>query len=663
MKAFNPFGHNKPQPVEKLDTRDFAPESKSAQINSSDEVVQTAPVKKFGFDFNKPKIAAPTAVQNPNIAGSANNSNNVRLETKAFVPQSRPVNSNAQNNFNNNNSDSIQEPIVRKPAFSFNSPRGNNNNINTQPSNTANTLPNQNNPGKTHTINTQAEKEQYQNISGIVLEDSLDLVDIKPNKDGSVSKDTPIFEAEKAVPVNANPDQLTDRDQKRLEFMALREKVRDIKLTEILKAIGAHNNEDKIRNKWKMPWGDNISINGQQWYNHNATTSFKGSRGALSFVKYFMAIEHGYDLDDVLQARKAENRGVYWLAEQFDEQIDKADIMAARENAEYSIKKPYVPPVVLEHYLPKIKEYLMKERSIPEWLIDKQVKAGKLYASMPSQFINSSHWEHGKQIRNKKDLHNLNDNEIYCIFKSGDDKMGAAECRCILDNSANMTKGFSEGSHKKLFGFLVVAEPGFEIKEIALTEAAIDALSYQALHPYASVISTGGTDNPDFIMKIAQEVLDNPNFNLVMAFDADNAGDNCALGILEQLKKIIGDEKIQEYLDSGKLSRRRSPVGKDWNDYLKTKQQHELYVPSIEAVEEKPLEKVAKPKKLATKLVEETLPVEKEEAISTLTPEAVTPIASKPKTPFTFNLPARRAAIIDNEIQVPENVKTFKPRM
>jgi hypothetical protein len=103
------------------------------------------------------------------------------------------------------------------------------------------------------------------------------VVEANNNKKGekmSFEKEEPKKNAKKQY----TPEEQEEFQKKKAAFKALAEKVDTIKLREVFEMVGAHNNEDKIRNKWKMPWGDNVSLKGQQWYNHNGST---GGWGAI----------------------------------------------------------------------------------------------------------------------------------------------------------------------------------------------------------------------------------------------------------------------------------------------------------------------------------------------------------------------------------------------
>lgn len=424
------------------------------------------------------------------------------------------------------------------------------------------------------TQDPQAQREPLNKIStvqkgGFRLDQATQHNDIYPAKTHNVHNEVPSFEEKK--------EKITAYEEMKILFNAKREKVRSIKISEIAKQIGASNREDKIKNKWKMPWGHNVSIRGQQWFNHNSDFTNRGGRDAVSFAKYIMATEKGLNLDDNKEAWEAERLAVQWLVDTFEAEIDKSDLLMAKENLQEREKKRYTPPKKAEKYLKNVIDYLHIQRKLPMWVIEKQIEANKLYAGIPKNFETFYSYDiSGKKILKDRDLNELQENEIYCIFKSGDEKMGAAECRCVADeNSLGFTKGFSEGSEKKYSGFFVVGEPGFEQKEVVLTEAAIDSMSYQVIYPWAHVMSTGGTDNSELMLRIVCETLEHPLYNMVLGFDNDSAGEQTYRFILDKVKERYPEE-FEGWIESGKLSRKVPPREKDWNQYLTTCTEQEL---------------------------------------------------------------------------------------
>lgn len=612
MKAFNPFGHVKQapiaeQPQEHNDRETAAPFSHTIQ----------QPRKTTSFNFDSP-------VQHNS------NTSKVSIQEKYQKNQSsrtfnKPVEQNNTNSYTAQRADNkIEAPTTQKIA----------------------TIQ----KGGFRLDQVASHEDLYHQAQRQVAQHS-----------SHASNDIPSFEDEKK--------QLTAYEEKKILFNAMRDKVRGIKVSEIAKNIGATNKEDKIKNKWKMPWGHNVSIRGQKWFNHNSEFSNRGGVEAVSFAKYIIATEKGLNLDDNKQSWKAEQLAVEWLADTFGAEIDKSDLLMAKEDFQDKEKKRYTPPKNATKYLQTVVDYLHIERKLPMWVIQKQIDAGKLYAGIPKNFEHFNIYDSfGKRIQQERDINNLQENEVYCIFKSGDDKMGAAECRCVKDeNELGFTKGFSEGSDKKYSGFFVVGEPGFEQKEVVLTEAAIDSMSYQVLHPWAHVMSTGGTDNAELMLRIICETLEHPLYNMILALDNDSAGDQAYRFISDKIKERYPAE-FDGWLESGKLSRKVPPSEKDWNKFLTTRTYEEIlsyyhkntYEP-IEQYEEKlvevePIDRFAKnvidtptpvliDKEVSKKLSEEVL-VEQLEAPMT--------VITQKRSLFTF-------ASLNSKANTVSTLKKTKP--
>lgn len=351
--------------------------------------------------------------------------------------------------------------------------------------------------------------------------------------------------------------------QNKAKFKVLKEKVNMIRLKEIFELIGASGREDKLKNKWKMPWGDNVSLKGQGWYNHNrgGKGPMSGAGGAISFVQYMIASEEHLDIITDEQTKNIVfKRAVRWLAEQFGEVADDSEILATANDMKREGKKVYIAPIKLDDkHLEWVIKYLNEERNIPNWLIDKQILEGNLYAGVPD-FV-----EDFKLKKLNLSKENYPHAATYCIFST----KYTAECRCIDDNGfdGSGTKALATGSEKNLFGFTVLPSKKMENVVITLVESSIDALSYHALYPDQVCISTAGVDNTILATNIAKESLEN-GWQLNLSYDNDNAGNASSIIFKEELIKMIGNEKYQEYVINEQLIRTKPPKEKDWNEYL-----------------------------------------------------------------------------------------------
>ena len=342
-------------------------------------------------------------------------------------------------------------------------------------------------------------------------------------------------------------------------FKVLAEKVDLIQLKEVMTLLDGQNNEDKIRNKYKMPWGDNVSLNGQKWYNHNAN---KGGVGAVTLMKHSLAKIERLDEKDKETSLYLFKKAVRDLAEFFGEKVDNAEIMAAEKDFKRE-KKDFSPPKSLPSKMDKVKHYLVNQRNIPEWLIDKQIKAGKIYAGVPDW---ADYWIDKPKPKSDDEYP---DDRTYCVFLS----KGTAECRCIVDTGNDVSsKGQATGSLKRQYGFTVMPEKGSPENIVTITEGAIDAMSYHALYPQRFAISSSGVDNLEFMIKVALETIDN-DWTFSLALDNDRAGHQTTEDFKKEMQRILTEEKYNKLVEENKIIFEVPSYGKDWNETLKKQKQ------------------------------------------------------------------------------------------
>lgn len=94
---------------------------------------------------------------------------------------------------------------------------------------------------------------------------------------------------------------------------------------------------------------------------------------------------------------------------------------------------------------------------------------------------------------------------------------------------------------------------------LVIVEGSIDAFSYHQLfpHPRARYLSTGGALGTEQLALVAAAIAAMPaGAEIVSAMDADTGGDK----LHQQLVEVAGRP----------LRRHRTPVPKDWNDYLRS---------------------------------------------------------------------------------------------
>ncbi len=185
-------------------------------------------------------------------------------------------------------------------------------------------------------------------------------------------------------------------------------------------------------------------------------------------------------------------------------------------------------PHVIDFKINQVRQYLNEKRQLPLWIIDKQIKAGSLFAGYPSD------WKEEPNLNNPEKLKN---DKVWATFLAVNGN--AAEMRAI-ERTDQFAKILAKGSDKEMGGFLIKAEKEVNEKTVVACEAAIDTMSYHAFYPGRIVTSCMGV-NFNLAVKSAMEALDH-DFKFQLAFDNDLAGNEAAVRFKEQLIHEIGEE-------------------------------------------------------------------------------------------------------------------------
>lgn len=265
----------------------------------------------------------------------------------------------------------------------------------------------------------------------------------------------------------------------------------DIKL--VLAALGGIDGQDGDPTKWKLPGSGNIITKGQSWKNVNNEKKGFGGIGLVMMQEDLPFME-----------------AAQWLVNRFGETISED----MKGDLNIQEKKDFTPPTNAPYYINIVRNYLTNERGLPPILIDKLITEGKIYADP-----------------NKR-----------CVFIS----QAAAELRSTgVEENGEVFKGCCIGSQTDFSGFRVMFEKNANEETIALVEAAIDSLSYNAMFPGRFALSTNGSGRFLLQYKITTEALDN-EWKLKAAFDADWAGDYAAQKLFNA---IFIREVLPEMLD------------------------------------------------------------------------------------------------------------------
>lgn len=271
---------------------------------------------------------------------------------------------------------------------------------------------------------------------------------------------------------NAEQKRKVEAVKRRHALKELDDKLSQVKLTLVLEMLGA-DHEPRDKRKWKVPGYATIINKGQAWKNvHTEKSGF----GGVFLVEQALGLSR--------------EEAIKWMVDKFGEDI--SDEMKANLDDPENKKSEFTPPENEPNYINVVRKYLTEERGIPPSLINELIEKDKIYS----------------------------DKKRNCVFIS----QAAAEVR---STSGIPFKGCCEGSQTDISFFRVMQKLNANEKIVALIEASIDAISYNAMFPGRFAASTNGSGRFNLQYKIAIEALDN-GYKVKAAQDADWAGDYAA---------------------------------------------------------------------------------------------------------------------------------------
>jgi len=274
-----------------------------------------------------------------------------------------------------------------------------------------------------------------------------------------------------------------------------RDRVRDIPLCDVFIMCGySPDRADEHQYKTDIGRISIDAIKGSKFFNHDLST---GGGGAIDLVMHLQNCSMSEACD--------------FLGANFD--IDTI-AKAAAYKAETDIKKVLSePPKPVESNWLKVRDYLVNIRKLSENIIDNMHKKLKIYA----------------------------DDHTNACFAYG---ASGAEIR----STVGKFKGF-RGS--KIDHFKVGYDK--DIKNVAFTESAVEAISFVELYPGWGALSISGSRGAEALVDIAKN-LEKDGFKVYAGFNADKAGDKLSDSFIKLAPSV---ERI------------RPPTGMDWNDVLK----------------------------------------------------------------------------------------------
>lgn len=283
-----------------------------------------------------------------------------------------------------------------------------------------------------------------------------------------------------------------------LDIHQLREvadRVRPIPLERVLLLAGA----EKVRSdkaKWRTE-GGTLSVNGAKFMDWHRGV---GGGGAIDLVM------HLYDLPF--------KPAVEWLAK-------AAGLSACMDVTKSSAGRGgelRLPPEDVGAFR-RVRSYLVRQRGLPSWMIERLFASGALYADNRG-------------------------NAVFLLFGEGRRPVGAE----LRGTWGSRWRGMALGSRKDL-GYFSAPSPSLPPTAIVLCESAIDALSCSVFHSDRLCISTSGARaNPAWLPSLLRA-----GYRISCGFDTDETGEEMAHAMIALHPAV----------------RRIWPALHDWNDVLR----------------------------------------------------------------------------------------------
>lgn len=294
------------------------------------------------------------------------------------------------------------------------------------------------------------------------------------------------------VPQEAPPPQPSQSQPTRNNdsaYARLRAQLSEVRLDLVLERLDAEPMQDGDSHKWKIAGFGNILVKGQAW--KNANTERRGYGGVY-------LVSQALEIPD--------REAVAWMRERFGDEVDPSVIAASQQ----AVKQSFSPPVPVPARLPDVRRYLVQDRFLPQRLVDEEIAAGHIYATLAAS--------------SRSAANALPPTE--CVFL-------APESAEIRGTDRDGFKGCCAGS-SALSGYRIVQAQAPDEQVMALTEAAVDALSYRALFPGRYALSTNGSGKFHLQLQATLEALE-AGYAVRLAFDADWAGDLAAQRVFNAL--------------------------------------------------------------------------------------------------------------------------------
>jgi len=170
--------------------------------------------------------------------------------------------------------------------------------------------------------------------------------------------------------------------------------------------------------------------------------------------------------------------------------------------------------------LPRVEDYLTRQRAIPRTLLPPLIRSGDLYADARA-------------------------NAVFLLRGASQETVGAE----LRGTTSACWRGMAPGSRKDLGYFSIAGAP--TPRSIILCESAIDALSAATLHPQSHCLSSAGArPDPQWLQNLLRQGVP-----IYCGYDVDTTGETMA----------------RRMIDLHPTIQRLRPSLHDWNDVLRAR--------------------------------------------------------------------------------------------
>jgi hypothetical protein len=292
----------------------------------------------------------------------------------------------------------------------------------------------------------------------------------------------------------------------RMDFSVISQS-RAIPLEDVLERFGARRAVNDPKRNWKLD-GSRITVHGALFYDHLREA---GGGGAIDLACHL----GGWKFREAVAWLMGDGA----LPRAGQERLADGGSIASRASFGTDASQSLPPPIPDPAKLAHVRAYLTGTRAIPAAIVERGITKGEVFADPKGNVVFVLRDERLNPVG--YELRGTRGKPFHCIA----------------------------GAKKGLFFARLTRN-----HEATFVESGIEALSYLALHPNRTAISTTGNSG-DLAEQVGRRLL-TMGYSLFAGFNADEAGDRMAQRLAERLE--------------GRIQRHRPDpgLGKDWNDHL-----------------------------------------------------------------------------------------------